>query len=89
MHMSMKKISGLVSVNKLPERLEPPVTEVLGIMDMSGRSMGDNNVDSPVPPQQWPNFPNRASHLLLSILHGTTIVPSGAFETHYPETLEM
>lgn len=87
--MSMKKILGLVSVDKLMEYLKPHVTEVFSIVDMSGRSMGDDNVDSLVPPQHRADFSSHAFHLLFSILHGTTVVPPGAFEPNNPKALEM
>ena len=89
MGMTVKKIPGLISVYKSSEYLKPPMADIFGIVDMPGGSMGDDNIDSPVPPQQRTDFSDQTFHFLFSVLHGATVVPPGAFKTHNPEILEM
>jgi len=89
MNVSMYKIPGIIPVNEPEKTPESSVTQILGIMDKSGRCMGDDNIHAFPPPESQHQFSDFCPHLDFSILTGTSVVPPGAFQSQNAQASEL
>ncbi len=82
MHMSMDEKWRCIFIDKMPEALKAPVAWILGIVNMAGRRVGDNDIHTFIPPHLWANFENFIPHLAFSILMRFAVIPMRSLKTH-------
>jgi len=81
MDVPMDEITWLILINKPPEAFKPFVTWVFSIVDMSGRSVGKNNINAALPPDCRPKPTDNRAHLPLCVLVRAAIVPVRSLQT--------
>lgn len=86
--MSMNKICGPVFSDQGVEAVESSVAQILFVMDMTGRGMGDDHVNRFFSPQRQPHGKNMFFHHGFGILIGPAVVPHGAFQAQKIESVD-
>lgn len=83
MHMPVDKIKRGIAVNKASEAVKTHMASILGIMNMSGRGMCNNDINSTCTPDFKSQSADFFTHLVLGILMRFAIVPMAALKPQY------
>jgi len=77
----MDKIERRIFVKKPSKAFKAPVASVFSVMDVPRRCMGDNDVNTPLPPDPWAQALYLPVHLPFGVLVRPTVVPARAFQS--------
>ena len=80
-NMPMDEQRWIVFVDEPSETLEPGVAEIVAIMDITRRCMGDDDIHPFPPPHRRAQSPDDGPHLPFGILIRAAIVPDRTFQS--------
>ena len=89
MHVAVDKAAGGVFVHQLVETLEPPVGQVLAVVQAPGRGVGQQDIEPAAAQQLITHTLHAAGHLLLGILEGAGLVAHTAAQAQNPQAAEI
>lgn len=87
MYMSVDEIAGLVTVQQVAESLKTPVGKIFAIVNVPGRRMGQQDIDTAMAKERERSLFGPAVHFLLFILVLSVIVIHGAAKSQNADTL--
>ena len=86
-HMPVDEITGLVAVQQVAEGLKAPVGQVFAIVDIPGRRMGKENINTAMAKKRERSLFCPALHFLLLVLVFSVVVIHGAAKAQNPDAL--
>lgn len=86
-HMPVDEITGLVAVQQVAEGLKAPVGQVFAIVDIPGRRMGKENINTAMAKKRERSLFCPALHFLFFVLVLAVVVIHGAAKTQNPDAL--
>jgi hypothetical protein len=89
MDVTMKKIPRLISINQFSIGFKSTVTTIFSIMDISGRRMGNYDINVFIPPKLKCQLSNMSAHLTFSVLYRAAIIPPGTFEAQQAKLIKI
>ena len=87
-NVAMDEIARFESADELDETFETAMTTVLGIVNVPGRRMGDDDVNAASQPKPRHHAPNHPAHLVFPILNRPAIIPARPLQPHDPQAFE-
>lgn len=89
MDMTMNKIVRFISVDQFPVDTKTPVAQVLCIVKIPGRGMGDDDVDATAKPDAQTQTGQKPFHLSFGVLHRSAVIPAGSFQPEEVYAVEL
>lgn len=86
-HMPVDEITGLVAVQQVAEGLKAPVGQVFPVVDIPGRRMGKENINTAMAKKRERSLFCPALHFLLLVLVFSVVVIHGAAKAQNPDAL--